>query len=75
FAYFPFGGGPRTCIGEPFAWMEGVLLMAVIGQRWQMRLAPDHKIEYDPQITLRPKGGMPMTLTRRAPVGLAEAIA
>lgn len=65
FAYYPFGGGPRTCIGEPFAWMEGILLIATLAQRWQMRLKPGHPVDYDPQITLRPKYGMMMTLHRR----------
>src|SRR5262249_39205693 len=45
FAYFPFGGGTRVCIGERFAWMEGVLLLAVIGQRWRLRLVQGHPIE------------------------------
>src|SRR5207248_449114 len=44
FAYFPFGGGPRVCIGEGFAWMEGVLLIATIAQRWRMRLAPSQTV-------------------------------
>lgn len=74
FAYYPFGGGPRTCIGEPFAWMEGILLIAVLAQRWQMRLVPGHPIDYDAQITLRPKYGMSMILSRREPVRLAQAV-
>ena len=65
FSYFPFGGGPRRCIGEGFAWMEGVLLLATIAQRWQMRLVPRHPVELKPVITLRPKHGMRMTLERR----------
>ncbi|MSP78036.1 MAG: cytochrome P450 [Dehalococcoidia bacterium] len=65
FSYFPFGGGPRVCIGEPFAWMEGVILMATITQRWQMRLAPGHHVEAFPRVTLRPRYGMKMTLHRR----------
>lgn len=65
FAYFPFGGGRRLCIGEPFAWMEGVLVMATLCQQWRATLDPTHKIGFDLYVTLRPKGGMPMTLHRR----------
>jgi cytochrome P450 len=55
FAYFPFGGGGRQCIGESFAWMEGVLLLATIAQKWRLRLLPDQQIDVQPKITLRPK--------------------
>ncbi len=65
FSYFPFGAGPRQCIGEPFAWMEGVLLLATLARRWRLRLAPGHSAEIHPLITLRPKNGMPMILERR----------
>lgn len=65
FAYFPFGGGPRVCIGEPFAWMEGVLLIATIAQEWRMRLAPDQRVQTKPMITLRAKYGMRMVLQPR----------
>lgn len=65
FAYFPFGGGPRVCIGEPFAWTEGILLLATLAARWRMRLAPGRPVEPLPRITLRPKYGMPMTLEER----------
>jgi len=65
FAYFPFGGGARSCIGEPFAWMEGVLLLAAISRRWSMRHLEGHRVEMLPRITLRPKHGMMMRLTRR----------
>lgn len=66
YAYFPFGGGPRQCIGEPFAWMEGVLVLAAIAQRWRLRLLDSHTVEPEPFITLRPKNEMFMTLHRRA---------
>jgi len=66
FSYFPFGGGPRVCIGEQFAWMEGVLLIATIAQQWQMRLAPGHRVETRPMITLRPRYGMRMVVEARA---------
>ena len=66
FSYFPFGGGARQCIGEQFAWMEGVLLLATLGQRWRLELVPGHKVEFNPLITLRPKHGIRMTLHTRA---------
>lgn len=65
FSYFPFGGGPRRCIGEGFAWMEGILLLATLAQHWKMRLVPDHPVALKPVITLRPKHGMRMTVKRR----------
>lgn len=60
FSYFPFGGGPRVCIGEPFAWMEATLLLATLGQRWRLHAVPTPPVEMLPQITLRPKFGLPM---------------
>jgi len=65
FSYFPFGGGPRLCIGESFAWMEGALVLATIAQRFRMRLAPGHPVEMWPLVTLRPKHGMRMILEAR----------
>ena len=65
FAYFPFGGGARVCIGERFAWMEGVLVLATLAQRWQLRLEPGHRVEMLPLITLRTKHGMRMALEKR----------
>jgi cytochrome P450 len=65
FSYFPFGGGPRVCIGEHFAWMEGVLVMAAIAQRFRLRLADGHPVEMQPLVTLRPKCGMKMVIERR----------
>jgi cytochrome P450 len=65
FSYFPFGGGPRVCIGEQFAWMEGVILLATIAQRWRLRLVPGHPVATRPIITLRPKYGMKMIVQER----------
>lgn len=65
FSYFPFGGGTRVCIGEQFAWMEGILLIASIAQHWRMRLVQGHPVDVQPLITLRPRHGMRMTLERR----------
>ena len=68
FSYFPFGGGVRRCIGEGFAWTEGVLLLAALARRWAMRLAPGHAVEPQPRITLRPgKGGVLVRLKSREP--------
>ena len=56
YAYFPFGGGPRKCIGEGFAWMEGVLVLAAIARRWRLRHAASATVGRQPLITLRPVG-------------------
>jgi cytochrome P450 len=60
FAYFPFGGGRRQCIGEGFAWMEGVLSLATIAQRWRLHFLPDYPVIPQAKITLRPKHPMMM---------------
>jgi cytochrome P450 len=60
FAYFPFGGGGRVCIGEGFAWTEGVLLLAVMARRWRFEAVSDAKVEINPTVTLRPKHGLKM---------------
>lgn len=65
FSYFPFGGGIRGCIGEPFAWLEGILLIATICNQWKMHHDTTHKVELKPLITLRPKYGMRMRLEVR----------
>jgi cytochrome P450 len=64
FAYFPFGGGPRLCIGASFAIMEAHLLLATIAQRFQLRLLPGHPVDALPSITLRPRHGMRMSLSK-----------
>lgn len=63
-AYFPFGAGPRSCIGEPFAWTEGVLLLATLAQRWTLKMK-EAPAEPAPQITLRPRGPVRMIPERR----------
>lgn len=65
FSYFPFGGGPRLCIGEHFAWMEGVLVLATLAQKWKLRLSPHQQIGLQPSVTLRPKFGMKMVIEER----------
>lgn len=65
FAYFPFGAGARRCIGESFAWMEGILLIATLAHKWKMRHVPSHPVELQPLITLRPRHGMLMTVNER----------
>ena len=67
FAYFPFGGGPRQCIGESFAWMELVLLVATFAQQWRFELVPGHPVVPQAAVTLRPKYGMRMTPNVRPP--------
>ncbi|MGH7693384.1 MAG: cytochrome P450 [Gemmatimonadaceae bacterium] len=75
FSYFPFGAGPRICIGEPFAWMEGVLLLAAISRRWRLRLASNQPVQPQALITLRPKGGIPMRTEARKVVRHAANVA
>lgn len=66
FTYLPFGAGPRICIGEAFAWMEGVLLIATLAQRWRLRLVPGHPVVLQPLITLRSQYGMDMSVEPRS---------
>ena len=65
FAYFPFGGGPRICIGMQFALIEGPLVLATILQRYRIQLVPDHPVEPDATCTLRPKHGLKVILQPR----------
>jgi cytochrome P450 len=66
YAYFPFGGGPRFCIGNSFAMMEIILVLATIGQRHRLTLAPNQKVELMPAMSLRPRDGIRMNVLRRS---------
>jgi cytochrome P450 len=65
YAYFPFGGGPRLCIGNYFATMEAVLILSTIAQRFRLRLVPGHEVEVLPALSLRPKRGLKVKLEER----------
>jgi cytochrome P450 len=65
FAYFPFGGGPRVCIGNAFAMMEAQLVIAMIAQTYRLNLYPGCQVEPEALITLQPKN-LWMTVTRNA---------
>lgn len=67
FSYFPFGAGPRQCIGEHFAWMEGILVLATLASRWSLQCTDDNQVAMQPLVTLRPKYGMRMKTTQRPP--------
>jgi cytochrome P450 len=65
FAYFPFGGGPRVCIGNTFALLEGPLVLATLAQRFRVELAPGQVVVPDPTFTLRPRNGVKVILRPR----------
>jgi cytochrome P450 len=67
FAYIPFGGGPRLCIGDQFAMIEAQLIMAMVMQRFRLELLPHRPVEADPLVTIRPKHGLPMKVVRLNP--------
>jgi len=62
FAYLPFGGGPRLCIGNEFALMEAQIILAMIMQRYRLEAAPGHRVEPEVRVTLRPRNGVKMLL-------------
>ena len=66
YAYIPFGGGPRQCIGNQFALIEGQLILAAVARRFALDLAPGRPVIVDPLVTLRPRHGLLMQLK---PVG------
>jgi cytochrome P450 len=66
FAFFPFGGGPRQCIGEGFAWLELMLVLAHFLRDWRFELVPGQKIELWPAVTLRSRQHIRMRVGRRA---------
>jgi len=72
FAYFPFGGGSRVCIGEHFAMMEGVLVLATIAQRWRLQLVPGQSVELWPRITLRPRHSIRFKVSKLTPAETRE---
>jgi len=74
FAYFPFGGGPRQCIGNSFALMEATLILATIAQRYRLRLVPYHPVVPLASITLRPRYGVRVVLESRQPRGARSPV-
>src|SRR5438045_8677748 len=74
FAYFPFGGGPRQCIGNSFALMEASLILATIAQRYRLRLVPYHPVVPLASITLRPRYGVRVVLESRQPRGARSPV-
>jgi cytochrome P450 len=73
FAYFPFGGGPRQCIGNAFAQMEAILILAAIAQRFRLSLVPGQRITPTPYVTLRPEPGIRVRLDRREAAAFTAA--
>jgi cytochrome P450 len=66
FAYFPFGGGPRLCIGQAFAQLEAVLLLATLARAFRVDVREPPAAVPEPSVTLRPRHGLPVRLTKRS---------
>jgi cytochrome P450 len=64
-SYLPFGAGPRTCLGSRFGLMEVMLVVAVIAQRYSLKLSAEQRVEADASLTLHPRGGLAMRVNRR----------
>ncbi len=73
FAYFPFSGGPRQCIGNTFALAEAQIILAAVAQHYRLRPVPGRRVDPDVALTLRPRGGLPMLLERRTPTCAGQA--
>ena len=73
FAYLPFAGGPRVCIGNNFALMEAQIIVAMVTQRYRLSLVPGTRVEPDLMITLRPRFGVRVTAQARTGTGTGTA--
>ena len=75
YSYFPFGGGPRVCLGNRFALMEAKIMMAMVVQRYHLSVLPGQEVVAEPMITLRPRNGIRMQLERRSEAAVSRRVA